>query len=122
MYNTTSTMCSSVRGPAIDPSLVTWPMSTTGVSDVLANAMSREADSRTWLVPPALPVASTVEMVWIESTTNTSGERSDATAMMSSTSCTDAISTPSDDTPMRLDRICTWCTDSSAVAMTTDPS
>ena len=35
-WQTTSTRCSSVRGPATDPSLVTWPMSTTGRSRALA--------------------------------------------------------------------------------------
>ena len=35
-WQTTSTRCSSVRGPATEPSLVTWPMSTTGMSRAFA--------------------------------------------------------------------------------------
>ena len=42
-YSTTSTMCSSILGPASPPSLVTWPTSTTATPVVLANRTSRAA-------------------------------------------------------------------------------
>ncbi len=35
-YSTVSTMCSSTRGPASEPSFVTWPTSTTVQPDALA--------------------------------------------------------------------------------------
>ena len=46
-YSTTSTMCSSILGPASPPSLVTWPTSTTDTPVVLASRTSRAALSRT---------------------------------------------------------------------------
>ena len=53
--STTSTRCSSVRGPARLPSLVTWPTRTTGVPRSCAQAPSRAAASRTWPTEPAGP-------------------------------------------------------------------
>ena len=41
-------MCSSTRGPAMPPSLVTWPTRNTAVPVSLAKRTSRAADSRTW--------------------------------------------------------------------------
>ena len=52
---TASTRCSSVRGPAIEPSLVTWPTSTTAIPSPFASSIRRNADSRTWPTLPAGP-------------------------------------------------------------------
>ena len=53
--STTSTRCSSTRGPAIEPSLVTWPTSTTVMPRVLATRTSAAATSLTWVTPPGTP-------------------------------------------------------------------
>ena len=42
-----------MRGPAIEPSLVTWPTSTVAMSRSLATRISAAATSRTWVTPPA---------------------------------------------------------------------
>ena len=52
---TTSTRCSSSRGPAIVPSLVTWPTRSTGRLRSLETRMRVDATSRTWAGPPASP-------------------------------------------------------------------
>ena len=51
-YRTVSTKCSSTRGPAMLPSLVTWPMMNTAVLLCLAKRASAAAHSRTWLTLP----------------------------------------------------------------------
>ena len=51
-YSTASTMCSSTRGPAIPPSLVTWPTRMTEVPRRLAKVVSSCAVARTWLTEP----------------------------------------------------------------------
>ena len=53
--STVSTICSSTRGPAIVPSLVTWPTSTTAVPRSLAKRTSSCAEARTWLTVPGAP-------------------------------------------------------------------
>ena len=50
--STTSTRCSSVLGPAIAPSLVTWPTRKMGMPERLAVSISRTVASRTWLTLP----------------------------------------------------------------------
>ena len=51
-YSTVSTMCSSTRGPASEPSLVTWPTSTMAVPVALAVRVSCAAHSRTCATEP----------------------------------------------------------------------
>jgi hypothetical protein len=51
-YSTVSTMCSSTRGPASAPSLVTWPTSTMQQPLALAARVSCAAHSRTWATEP----------------------------------------------------------------------
>ena len=66
-------MCSSTRGPAIEPSFVTWPTRKTGTSVVFAKAISRPATSRTCdTLPGALP-SSGRNSVWIESMASAQG-------------------------------------------------
>ena len=45
-------MCSNTLGPAIAPSLLTWPMMRTGISSPLAVFINREVHSRTWATLP----------------------------------------------------------------------
>jgi hypothetical protein len=45
-------MCSSVLGPATEPSFVTWPTRITAAPDDLAWRTSRAAHSRTWVTEP----------------------------------------------------------------------
>ena len=53
--STTSTRCSSTRGPAMEPSLVTWPTSTVAMLRVLATRIRAAATSLTWVTPPGTP-------------------------------------------------------------------
>ena len=66
-------MCSSTRGPAMPPSLVTWPTRNTLVPDSLATRTRRAAHSRTWLTEPGAAVSSSDHRVWIESITTACG-------------------------------------------------
>jgi hypothetical protein len=66
-------MCSSTRGPARAPSLVTWPTSTMQVPLALAARVRWAAHSRTWATEPGAEVSWSEYTVWIESITATSG-------------------------------------------------
>ncbi|CPP36880.1 Uncharacterised protein [Bordetella pertussis] len=57
-YSTVSTMCSSTRGPASAPSLVTWPIITMAMPVCLASRVSCAAHSRTWDTEPGAAVSS----------------------------------------------------------------
>ena len=52
---TTSTRCSRVRGPAIAPSLVTWPTRIVVIPRLLETAVRALATARTWVAPPSVP-------------------------------------------------------------------
>jgi hypothetical protein len=75
-------MCSSTRGPASAPSLVTWPTRNTVVSVSLAKRTSLRALSRTWETLPGAEVRDSVNRVWMESTTSTRGRSAAAVARM----------------------------------------
>ena len=62
-------MCSSTRGPASAPSLVTWPTSTIVVPLALAVRVSCAAHSRTCATEPGAEVSCSEYRVWIESIT-----------------------------------------------------
>src|SRR2546422_7476120 len=66
-------MCSTTRGPAIAPSLVTWPTSTTTVPLDLACRARCATHSRTCATEPGAEVSCSEYSVWIESTTAISG-------------------------------------------------
>ena len=51
-------MCSSTRGPAIDPCLVTWPIRNVVVGSVLVTSNSAAVDSLTWATDPGADVRS----------------------------------------------------------------
>ncbi len=113
-YSTASTMCSSTRGPAMAPSLVTWPTSTSAKPADLARRISSNAAARTWAtVPGALSMVSS-HIVWIESITTSaaSGARSRA-AVISRRLIAAASSSGASATARRRARRRTWSTDSS---------
>ena len=83
-------MCSSTRGPASPPSLVTWPTSTTAMPRSLAIDTNRAALSRTWATEPAAEEISGVCTVWMESTTSTLGDTSSTEATMLGTTVSEA--------------------------------
>jgi len=66
--STTSTRCSSERGPAIAPSLVTWPTRISAVPEDFAAAVSAAVTARTWVTPPATPSVVASATVCTEST------------------------------------------------------
>ena len=71
--STTSTRCSSTRGPASVPSLVTCPIRISAAPRLLAVAASSAADSRTCATEPGADSTRSVASVWIESTSTTAG-------------------------------------------------
>ena len=71
--STVSTTCSSTRGPASPPSLVTWPTRTTAMPRSLASRTSRWAHSRTCTTEPGAEPSSGSMTVWMESTTTRRG-------------------------------------------------
>ncbi len=72
--STVSTMCSSTRGPASPPSLVTWPTSTTvRPRRRFASWTRRWAHSRTCTTEPGAEGRSASAMVWIESIDDEAG-------------------------------------------------
>ena len=101
MYSTTSTMCSSTRGPAMSPLLVTCPMMNTGMPAVFAACSSAVAHSRTCDVDPGEPVASSRNTVWIESTTSAAGRSRTTAAKIASSRVAEYTITPSAWTPKR---------------------
>ena len=70
---TTSTRCSSERGPAMAPSLVTWPTSSIATPVVFAVIVRAVVTARTWVTPPVTPSASVLDNVCTESTTTRLG-------------------------------------------------
>ena len=106
-------MCSRMRGPAIRPSLVTWPMISTVVAVSLANRTSRAADSRTCTAEPGEDSLSSVCIVWIESTTSTLAPAATACSTMDSTRVSATRRSVSDPSPSRRARSATCRTDSS---------
>ena len=81
-YSTVSTRCSSSRGPAIAPSLVTWPTTNVAQPVRFANSISTCVQSRICETLPANDSTSGSHIVWIESTTSISGtSRSSASSI-----------------------------------------
>jgi hypothetical protein len=62
-YSTVSTMCSMILGPAMAPSLVTWPIKNAGIPVCLAMTISFMVASRTWVTLPGAEAASFENMV-----------------------------------------------------------
>ncbi len=66
-------MCSTTRGPAIWPSLVTWPMRITAEPLRLAKRTSSWAQARTCPTVPGADSSVSDHSVWIESMTTSAG-------------------------------------------------
>src|SRR6185295_1489245 len=66
-------MCSSTRGPAIAPSLVTCPISSSAVPARLAWRVSCAAHSRTCATEPGADWSVSDQTGWVESITATRG-------------------------------------------------
>ena len=112
---TTSTRCSSTRGPAIEPSLVTWPTMTVVMLRVLATRIRAAATSLTWVTPPGTPSMPDAPIVWMESTTNSVGRTSSMCVRTAPRSVSAARNSSSCTPPVRSARIRTWAADSSPV-------
>ncbi len=111
--STTSTRCSSERGPAIAPSLVTCPTRTIATPVDFAVAVSAVVTERTWVTPPTTPSTSPAVIVCTESTTTRLGWTA---SMCPSTVCMSdsaARKTSSCVHPVRSARIRIWPADSS---------
>ena len=113
-------MCSTTRGPAIWPSLVTWPTRMMVAPDFLANRISACAEARTWVTVPGADSTVSVHMVWIESITIRRGTvPSDSVETMSSTEVSAASCTGASASPSRSARSRTCATASSPEMYTT---
>ena len=112
---TQSTRCSSTRGPASAPSLVTCPTRTTAMSWPLAARATRSATSRTCPTEPAAPPSCAACRVCTESTTHTSGRSRSKVATTTSRSVSATAGTRSASAPSRRARRATWAADSSPV-------
>ena len=107
-------MCSSTRGPANAPSLVTWPTSTRAKLPALASRINSNEQARTCAtVPGALSIASS-HIVWIESmTTSVVSFACSKLATMSRTLIAVASSIDESATANRRARSRIWSMDSS---------
>ena len=114
-YNTVSTMCSSTRGPASEPSLVTWPTSTIDVPSDLAARVSCAAHSRTCATEPGADVNASENTVWIESITQNFGRSVSIAARIRSSWISASTRTGASRRPSRRARSATCAPDSSPV-------
>src|SRR5579875_1843447 len=114
-WSTQSTRCSSTRGPASAPSLVTWPTSSTAILRRLARFITSPATSRTWATEPAAEDRSTEWSVCTESITQTSGRSCSSVASTVDRSVSAITGTASaSPPPSRWARSLIWAADSSA--------
>lgn len=72
-WHTVSTRCSSVRGPAMVPSLVTCPTRMVAMLCFLAVCIRVLVTSFTWFIPPMFPSISVLLTVCTESTISSCG-------------------------------------------------
>ena len=114
--STTSTRCSSTRGPAIAPSLVTCPTSTVAMPRSLATAISAAATARTWVTPPAVPSTAGEAIVCTESTTSRPGSTASTwPSTRGQVGLGGEVAAAGCSAPMRSARSRTWAADSSPV-------
>ena len=110
-WSTQSTRCSSARGPARDPSLVTWPIRIRVTSSRFAVSSSAEVASR---IAPTLPgAASGIASVWTESITQAAGRSDSRAESTDSSEGSASIGTDSAASPSRSARRRTCAADSS---------
>ena len=112
-------MCSSTRGPASVPSLVTWPTSTIGAPLALAMRVSCAAHSRTWATEPGAEVSCSEYTVWIESMTQKSGASASIAARIFSSWISASTRTREPSRPRRRARSATCAPLSSPVTYST---
>ena len=112
-YSTQSTMCSSTLGPAMLPSLLTWPMTNTVTPCPLASCISAMVQSFTCPTPPAGASSSSLYRVWMESTISTSGSSRRTHSSTSPSRVSDRTNRFSLSTERRLARSFSWRADSS---------
>ena len=108
-------MCSSTRGPASAPSLVTWPTSTIHTPLALAARVRCAAHSRTWATEPGADVSWSEYTVWIESMTAISGCTASSVARIFSSPISASTCTCEPSSPSRRARSATWAPLSSPV-------
>ncbi len=111
--STTSTRCSSIRGPAIAPSLVTCPTSTTAMCRSFASRTSAPVTSRTWVTPPGAPSTSGCAIVCTESITRNDGSTASTWPTTVDRSVSAARYNSSTNASVRPARSRTWAADSS---------
>ena len=104
-----------MRGPAIPPSLVTCPTRMQAIRRSLASLIRAEVASRTWVTPETTPSTPEEVIVWMESTTSSSGDTCSAWATTAATSDSAARKTPGLTEPTRSARARTCSTLSSPV-------
>ena len=88
-------MCSSTLGPAMEPSLFTWPMTKMVSPSPFASCIRAMVHSFTWLMLPGAAVTSPWYRVWMESTMSTSGETACTASMTFSRLVSDRRDSPS---------------------------
>ena len=118
-----STRCSTARGPARSPSLVTCPTRRNGTPLDLAIRVRRSTQARTWARLPAGWASSGSEIDWSESTTTRAGRcRADRLLDRVDVGALQGEQVRAGTGPRRTARPLTWASDSSAEAsMTSRP-
>ncbi len=97
-------MCSTTRGPAIWPSLVTWPTRTMAGPPSLASRTSSAAQARTWVTEPGPASWASDHRVWMESMMTMSNLSRFSVVRISRRAVAEASDTAASATPMRLAR------------------
>ena len=106
-------MCSSTRGPATVPSLVTWPTIKTETPSPFASPKSTEVASRTWETLPGAELEFSLYMVWMESMITVCGRTSRMVSEMMSRFVSQNRRSLSEKLPIRAARILICFKDSS---------
>ncbi len=106
--NTTSTACSSARGPARSPSLVTWPVIITATPSDLARPTRASVQVRTCATPPGICAPAASRSVWMESTARTNGADAAVISSTAPRSRPGANAMASPPMPRRRARAATW--------------
>ena len=106
-------MCSNTLGPAMDPSLFTWPMTNTVTFFPLASCMRAMVQSFTCPTLPGGLSSAPLYKVWIESTMRMSGSSPATDWSTSSNAVSDSTSRLPPPTPSRWARSFNCRTDSS---------
>ena len=108
-------MCSSTRGPASCPSLVTCPTSTVAVPLALAKRVRCAAHSRTCATLPGALLRASLYTVWMESITATCGRSACKVSRIFSSCISASTRTCEPSSPRRRERKATWLALSSPV-------